>query len=88
MSRFNITIILACVLLAMLLWIVRSTVGEWTNPEPLVVLEEAPEVIEFDPGLPVISSAPSLMAYLDDAGLDGRMLLEGLELWRLSRRSL
>ena len=53
MTRFNITIILACVLLAMLLWIVRSTVGEWTNPEPLIVLEEAPEVIEFDPACAV-----------------------------------
>jgi len=87
-SRFNISIILACVLLAMLLWIVRSTVGEWTNPQPveapLVASEEKP-ITEIYPELPVISSAPSLVAYLDTTGLNGSSLLEDLYTWRSQR---
>lgn len=88
MSRFNITIILACVLLAMLLWIVRATVGEWTDPQPQeapVVAIEATPLTEMYPDLPVISSAPSLVAYLDRAGLDGAALLEDLYAWRAQR---
>ncbi|NND53766.1 MAG: hypothetical protein HKN56_02210 [Gammaproteobacteria bacterium] len=88
MTRFNITIVLACVLLAMLLWIVRSTVGEWTNPQPLVIPDTVAtesQAVTFDPDLPVISSGASLAAYLRENGLGGAPLLNDLQIWRLQR---
>jgi len=50
----------------MLLWIVLSTVGELTNPQPLIVLEDEPEAIEFDPRLPVIEQGGELIRWLGD----------------------
>lgn len=88
MARFNITIILACVLLAMLLWIVRATVGEWVNPEPLVRLEEAPAIIEFDPALPVINDGAALLRWLADNRVDAtgaRALLRDFHEWLRNR---
>lgn len=65
MSRFNTTIILACVLLAMLLWIVRATVGEWTDPAPVVVVVAAnDEPEDFPPSLPVLNSGSDIATWL------------------------
>jgi hypothetical protein len=66
LSRFTVTILLACVLLGMLLWIVLSTVAQLANPQPLVVLEEELQAVEFDPQLPVIQNGSELIDWLSE----------------------
>ncbi len=85
MSRFTATILMACVLLAILLWIVLSTVAEMADPRPLVTLEDEPELIEFDPDLPVITTAAELQNWLDQQQLDGAALIADFRDWRMSR---
>ena len=72
----------------MLLWIVRATVGEWTNPEPLVVLEEAPEVIKHDPTLPVLTTGSAIVDWLGANRLEAgaaRNSLTGYRYWMRER---
>jgi len=85
MSRFTATILMACVLLAILLWIVLSTVAELANPRPLITLEEEPVVIDFDPNLPVINTAAELQRWLDEQQLDGAALIADFRDWRAAR---
>ncbi len=82
MSRFTVTILLACVLLGMLLWIVLSTVAELANPEPLVVLETETPTVAFDPALPVIERGDELLAWLADTGMDDDVAVNRLNNYR------
>ncbi len=70
MSRFTVSILLACVLLGMLLWIVLGTVAEFVNPQPLITLEDPADTVTFDPALPVITRGDELIARLTAAGID------------------
>lgn len=85
MSRFTVTILLACVLLGILLWIVLSTVAELANPQPLAVPAEQPAEPEFDPDLPVITTAAELRAWLERQQLDSDLLLGDLQGWKQAR---
>ncbi len=85
MSRFTVTILLACVLLGILLWIVLSTVAELANPQPLTLPAEQPASPEFDPALPVITTAKELRAWLEQQQLDSDLLLDDLQLWKQAR---
>jgi hypothetical protein len=85
MSRFTVTILLACVLLGILLWIVLSTVAELANPQPLITLEEESAVVEFDPQLPVIKTAIALQDWLDKQQLEGANLIADFQNWRAAR---